>query len=163
MADILSTAHTQAAVIGRQHGGDTRRQMQADKQAARKVVYSKDGEGAYIANFVKDILSGRYTDEEGNPEVARIASRSLLYSRRLVGTANQAFVDASPASVLFFWRLGGAEQHCLACPALAANSPYSKETLPTTPGSADTPCVFRCLCSLNRSDGLVGFDLNDQV
>lgn len=137
-ADVLVQQHAKAVALGRGLAGGTRA-ITADRQAARSVVFGKDGEAQFLKGFVADLKAGKFTDEDGNPRVKAIQYRLGLYSRKLAGTANQAFVDLSPESESFAWVLGDGE-HCADCVALAAGSPYDGHELPTTPGSSDTAC-----------------------
>lgn len=90
-------------------------------------------------------------------DTAAIVKRAILYAGRLTGTANEAWVAALPVGTLIDWVLGRTENHCGMCPELAANSPWTTETLPTKPGMNQTPCLFFCDCELRASDGGMGF------
>jgi len=73
--------------------------------------------------------------------------------------------------VLIHWELGHPiGDHCSDCLDIAANSPYTKETLPTVPKSGDTECLFNCLCRLvyvredmQDTDGSGGVALSPEI
>lgn len=52
------------------------------------------------------------------------------------------------------WVLGsGVKVHCEDCLRLAADSPYPRDDLPTTPGAGDTACEDACDCDVVYSGG----------
>ncbi len=154
MAVQLEDAHAQAAMLGRHRAGDMAPLEADDVTFASAVV---DAESEYLDAFVRDLECGKYTAENGLPDIARISARAALYAGRLRGTANETFTLASDEDLTFTWVLGGDEEHCEACPDLAQGSPYRAEELPTIPGANATPCLWNCRCSLVRSDGRTGF------
>lgn len=159
---LLLRKHTAAVTIGRHLAGDYATEDSGDEAVAQTVA---EDERQYLNGFTDDIRAGRYDAEqpETGPPVPklgreRIIKRLLWYAGRLTGTANYAWVHASDPAAQFWWRLGANEDHCDACPELAAASPWTSETLPTVPGANHTPCLFNCKCHLERIDGVSGFE-----
>jgi len=56
-----------------------------------------------------------------------------------------------PPGELIWWRLGEVVNHCAECPIIAANSPYTQESIPTAPRAGATPCRASCKCYLTTS------------
>ena len=78
---------------------------------------------------------------------ARRIERVDAYSRSLDGVAWNARIEDEPANTEIDWMLGKAE-HCIDCITLAAQSPFNKENLPTTPKAGGTRCYSNCKCYL---------------
>lgn len=123
----------------------------------RRIRDIHDLEQDFLAGFLDDLDAGRYTKPDGSLDSGAIGRRAQMYGLRLRGTANEAFVETSPADDQFKWVLGVSE-HCSTCLELASLSPFSKDELWTFPGAGDTECVTHCNCHLERvRDGLRGF------
>jgi len=75
------------------------------------------------------------------------ASRAALYGNAMEGAFQLGAVDGSPDGQLIWWRLGAAD-HCIDCPVLAINSPYTRGSLPTWPRAGETTCRQWCACHL---------------
>lgn len=150
---ILEERHADAWTLGRQRAGKLDNQNRDDQQEGAAIA---DGEARFLQHFADDVASGRYTDAEGNLDAAKLTTRAKFYARRLLGTANEAFVTSSEAKHTFTWVMGASE-HCGDCPLLASGSPYSADLLWTFPRSGGTECLFNCKCYLVRSGGLSGF------
>jgi len=86
----------------------------------------------YASKFGKDIDAGKLKMPRQR--------RAMLYAQTLNGVALNAKIEALPDNARIWWRLGRGE-HCISCLILAANSPYTKWNLPTTPRSGDTECL----------------------
>ena len=154
LTSLLLSAHTQAAVLGRTHAGDDGEEDELDREFAQEVM---DEEADFLANFADDVASGRYTDDEGEPRTAAIQARMQLYVDKLVATANEAMAFTCTPTTLFYWQLGGTEDHCEDCPSHASHGPYTHDSLPAIPCDGSTACLTRCLCTLQTSTGLTGF------
>lgn len=154
--DVLQERHTDSWVLGRWLGGDDSKPDHIDELAGRAMA---DQESAYLRDFLDKVESGGYLTDEGHLNLLKINWRSQLYTGKLRGTSNEAFIESSPDDDLFIWKLGAvAEDHCSDCPTLAAMSPWLKDELGTWPGSGGQPCLGNCKCSLVReSDGFSGF------
>jgi hypothetical protein len=154
-ANILLESHKDSWILGRRRAGDFGAEDIYDELAGRAKV---DQESEWLLNFFHDLETGRYLDAEGKLKTGIVVNRSIMYSGKLRGTANDSFIQASGADDSFEWSLGGAELHCSDCPKLASMSPWLKDELGAWPGSGDTPCLTNCKCSIVRlSDGLAGF------
>lgn len=114
-----------------------------------------DNESPFIQGFYNDISDGNFTDDYGDFKADALYYRMRLYLGKMRGTAGYGFVDGSSSTEVFDWVVGGVEDHCADCPILASGGPYTHDTLYTTPGMCDTPCLGNCKCHLRRhSDGL---------
>lgn len=153
--DILTIKHAGAATLGRQRAGDLT-PANTDDDALGAII--ADEEGLYLTRFQTDIEGGRYTLPDGSYDADAIHRRAQFYTRKLLATANEAFVQASNTDSVFDWHTGiVAEEHCDECPDLRDNGPYTPATIPTYPRSGATQCLFNCQCSLIRDDGETGF------
>jgi hypothetical protein len=144
---LVRDSHIDAHLIGQQMAGGDGVLMHALAVGGSIA----DNESEFIQGFYLDLVNGRY---DGKADA--LMARQNLYLGKMRGTAGQGFLDGSPDLSLFYWTLGGAEDHCKECPDIASNSPYTKWTMYTTPGACDTPCLGNCLCSLERGDGAMG-------
>lgn len=67
------------------------------------------------------------------------ALKHVFYAGRVMGT---------PSGMVIDW-IGPFDRNtCAGCWFLYRHSPYTKDTLPTTPRAGDTPCLNRCRCRL---------------
>lgn len=158
---ILADKHAAAATLGRNRAGDAAARGNLDDVLGQVVATEEE---TYLHSFAQDVTGGRYTLEDGTLDGERIGKRLNLYSRKLLGTCNEAFVQASELGATFDWHLGAVEDHCkgsFACPDLAKNSPYTAQSIPTYPRAGATPCLFHCKCALVRHDGVTGFNPPD--
>lgn len=105
-----------------------------------------EAEAGFARQFGKDIRK----DKLRMPRQQRAA----LYGLSCEGIAWAGRVEAAGSNDRIHWRLGHAE-HCPDCLILAANGPYTKENLPTTPKAGDTECRTGCKCRLEFSRGQV--------
>ena len=143
---MLLEGHANAWWIGRGFAGDNSDFNDDDLFIGRGY---RDADADYLLKFYNDVMIGVYSDEDGNPKKRMMHSRSRLYIGKLRGTTNEAFVDGSSESALFYWRLGGNEEHCTECPSFVdIFDGVTKDTMFTTPGAGDTPCLGNCLCHL---------------
>lgn len=154
MLSLLYDGGAEATVLGRRRAGDDAPPEDDDRKFAWLALEEQKG---YLDGFVEDLKDGRYEDADDKLDTDAIEKRAKLYSSRLTGIANEAYVLASDEEELWEWVLGGSEDHCGVCPERAANGPYKADELPGHPGDNSTPCKFNCLCSLKRSDGREGF------
>lgn len=152
MLQILERAHIDAARYGRNIAG-----VAGDRPTALDEMIGKstmETDAQFLRRFADDIRTGRYTAEDNVLLRTPIQQRSDMYAARLRGTASDAFVANSPDTSLYEWVLI-AEQNCLDCPRIAAGGPYTRETLPATPGNGNTQCLTNCRCVLVRNDGVI--------
>lgn len=97
-------------------------------------------EHGYLGGFMDDLKSEEFVMD---PE-----TRMGMYADALDGVFNHGQVEGSPDNVVISWNLGDSE-HCPDCIELAANSPYTKDNLPSVPGDGSTVCKSNCQCSLS--------------
>ena len=154
IADILADKHAAAAALGRQRAGDFT-ERNKDDDVFGQVMATE--EARYLGWFADDVTGGRYTLEDGTLDADRLNSRVTNYSRKLLATANEGFVQASDAADTFDWHQGATEDSCSECPELAKGGPYTAATIPTYPRAGATKCLFHCKCALVRQDGINGF------
>lgn len=155
-------AHKEAAKIGVElAGGGTLTDSQLHVLAARISAEQQ----SFWAQFVRDIRQGRYTPrDEGGQAVTKKGGEALLqaridlYKRRLIGTANQAWlmVLSRDPSMEARWELGIAE-HCIECPREAALGWRLLSSFTRVPGDGSTPCLTNCQCTLITRDGKRSF------
>jgi len=156
MRGWLLDAHAEAAVLGRLRAGvpeDT-------GMDAARMRGAADAESEFLAGFYDalDARDPRYWDDEAQSwRIEAIQSRARSYTGRMRGTANQAFLDESPAEATFRWVLGASESHCDDCPYFAGLEPMARDEWPTVPGANQTPCLYNCSCHLERDDGVTSF------
>lgn len=153
MFEALADGHADAIAFGRHRAGDKKPKNQDDLFLARGKA---DNENHWLKKFEQDINDGKYTNEDGTLNGRRIKWRASLYSKKLRGSANEAFVNSSDPDDLFEWHLSPAE-HCPDCLDFAKYSPYYPIELPSYPGDGDTACLVNCKCFLVRKrDGKQG-------
>lgn len=116
-----------------------------EKEFVKRQVGTQD---PYLLNFRNYIEQKNALGEE---LTGRITQRASLYAERGTALFETGHVASFPDDALIDWVLQPAE-HCVVCPALAANSPYTKGTLPGYPGEGFTPCITNCKCVLKISD-----------
>ena len=123
-----------------------------DREYLRRAVETELG---YLDGFADDLESGAV----GTPGKWTRQKRVKAYSDSVEGVAWHGNVEANAPddSTLIDWILGTAE-HCPDCLLLAANSPYTRLTLPTTPKAGSTACRSNCKCRLGYRSGKKGSD-----
>lgn len=97
---------------------------------------------AFLNDFAKQIANGEVSERMAIARIEHFGS-----------SATQSYWNeyADKSTGLIDWLLGAVdEQNCDLCPRFAANSPYTKDTLPARPADGSTPCKGRCRCTLSR-------------
>lgn len=97
----------------------------------------------FASRFAFDMLAG-HVGAQGR---MAFGPRAAMYSQAIEGAYQLGAVERSPDGEAIWWRLGVC-RHCASCPTLAANSPYTRATLPTVPRAGATECRSRCRCYL---------------
>ncbi len=160
MTSTLVDAHSHAAYLGRRLAGVRLPFGAADVQFGQSVALDQS---KYLAGLVNDLRQGRYKpgpDEPTEEMPGDLTNRLRLYTKRLRGTSEEAWLNTLAPGTLIYWRLGNPKtEHCEICPELAAGGPYKADRMPTTPGLGDTPCFSACLCYLVADDGASCFHL----
>lgn len=153
--DTLQERHSDAAALGRQRAGIAGARNGDDEDLGAAVATD---EWRFLQSFRDDIKNGRYDSEDGTLNADAIATRASWYTKKLLATANEAFVQSSSEKATFLWILGETvEEHCTQCPDLAKGGPYSRDNIPTYPRQGNTKCLFNCACHLKRKDGISSF------
>ena len=99
-------------------------------------------ESGFWKSFVKDVADKSYP-------ASRIDQRALMYAQAIEAQHWNGYVAGLGPDSQLAWILGDPEtDHCTDCEEIAANSPYTPSTLPTTPRAGDTDCLSRCYCEL---------------
>jgi len=104
------------------------------------VSQATSQELVYLNKFVEDIRLGA--------GVMPYEQRLGLYISGLDNMQGQGLMEAWPDQVSITWRLGETEMHCEDCLDFAANSPYTKASLPAVPRDGTSRCLGNCDCSL---------------
>lgn len=116
---------------------------EAPQQTARVLESEIARQKAFASRFALDIARGETEERRKIPEPTRAA----MYADAAGAAYNVGASLGAPDGALIWWRLGSTE-HCWECPVISANSPYTRESLPTTPRAGTTPCRARCACFL---------------
>jgi len=127
---------TQASGIGQEYPGLVTHQGVDEKRFVDNLFSQ---EQKYFNKFLDDIIRGES------------ASKSALRVKNYANAVRSVF-EASrtlqlPDNSLIHWVLQSGNP-CPECRILHRNSPYTKETLPTTPKSGSTRCLAFCYCKL---------------
>jgi hypothetical protein len=153
---MLERGHTESVKLGRNLGGDFADSEPDDLGFAQLVM---DGEAEYLARFLTDIQTGRYTDADGALRAKAVRARARMYTGKYRGTANEVFVLSSEDGEKFAWHQLTIEP-CDDCPRIERGGPYTAEQLAIIghPGQGRTQCKTNCGCVIVRlSDGRFGF------
>jgi hypothetical protein len=136
MHDSITTNFRDAYSVGRGKLLDA-----GDEEYLSRAV---DTELGYARKFGRDIKEKRLRMPR--------TQRAAMYGNTVEGIAWNAKVESFPDGALIGWLLGNAE-HCTDCLILASQSPFTKQTLPTTPRAGGTICRSRCKCRLTVKKG----------
>lgn len=152
--ELLTGYHERSHMLGQ---GRSAIQPLAQGHAYQVMNIGRGGLGIPEADFVLGFLNDLMLEDEryfkeGEVDQDEILRRMRMYQGKMRGSAGWGFIDPKPPLTEFYWRLGGAEEHCEDCPLNASKSPWYKETLYTTPGAGDTPCLFNCRCFLEEAE-----------
>lgn len=94
----------------------------------------------FMDKFADDVINGRGS--------MAYDARANMYVDTIDSMFDAGRVDAYPNDYTqVYWELGGGES-CGDCIDLAMHSPYTPDTLPTTPRAGNTRCLSNCNCSL---------------
>lgn len=97
---------------------------------------------AYLHEFAQQIAKGEVSERMALARIAHFGDSSKA-------SYWNEYIDKSDG--LLDWHLGASdERNCNLCPQYAANSPYTRETIPASPGDGSTPCKGRCRCTVTR-------------
>jgi len=141
MHAAIDAAWTQASATAAQTLWGT---AEAPVQAARVLESEIARQKAFASRFAMDIARGETEEKRKIPEPTRAA----MYADAIEAGYQIGASLGAPDGTLIWWVLGEAV-HCPDCPLIAANSPYTRESLPTTPGAGQTKCKMNCRCYLS--------------
>lgn len=133
VASLLKDMHLAQAVFGA--GG----KANVTPATMAHVTETLKEQSTFLRDFALAILAGL--------SLAMALNRVLMYGSATQQSFWWAFANSRGKRAQINWTLGIAE-HCPDCVALAANSPYTPETLPTYPGAGATECLTNCKCRL---------------
>lgn len=113
---------------------------QADKDWLKSALAH---ERRYFHAFLDDIKTGAIEDKRHTA-----AERVDMYVNTLDSVFHSGRVIGQPAHSLIYWVVDYNAEHCPSCLYLEANSPFTRETLPTVPRSGACKCLYNCKCTL---------------
>mgnify|MGYP001567227822 CR=1 FL=1 len=112
---------------------------------ARRVMESETArQKAFASRFALDVARGETEEGRKIPE----GTRAAMYSDAAEAGYQIGASLNSPDGTLIWWVLAELSKHCYLCPIHAANSPYTRESIPGSPRDGSTPCKSRCACHL---------------
>jgi hypothetical protein len=108
-----------------------------DREFVEKAVRE---EMRYFNRLIRQIDAGKVRGNMMNRLKAYSdALKHMYYAGRVMGTPKGMIID---------WIAPMDRNTCGGCKFMFKHSPYTKQTLPTTPRAGDTPCLNRCRCRL---------------
>ena len=135
---IFKSAYEDAYRLGTDASG--LRFMDIPDEDLRWLQRVRSYEYKFLDNFADDIVAGR-----GSMDYSH---RAEMYMDTIDSVFDAARVDAYPnEGTSVWWELSTAD-NCGDCIDLAMNSPYTPDTLPTTPRAGATKCLSNCMCRL---------------
>jgi len=140
----IDTGWQEAFTAGMQemHGG-----VAPSRKAQRVLQAEAAAQKAYATRFASDVAEGVPT-QPGRWSEGR---RTAAYAEATGAAFQIAGALGGPPGELIWWRLGEVVNHCAECPIIAANSPYTQDSIPTVPRAGSTPCRSACRCFLTAS------------
>lgn len=79
---------------------------------------------------------------------AQVERRARMYCDTVRSVYDSGRVQGASPNSLIYWVWSPEAQHCVSCVYLRDHSPYTKNTLPTTPRAGGTECLVYCKCHL---------------
>ena len=110
----------------------------------RSIGQQVGKEMSFMSKFADDVLA-----RKGKMDYSR---RMKMYAEGVTPMFIFGQMVYLPEDAKIKWVLGETDKHCLDCLVIAANSPYTKKTLPTVPRACDSRCLSNCACSLHFPD-----------
>jgi hypothetical protein len=155
---LIEFAHSRAALLGSHRAKRGGNLDVAIRVAARATVEQRE----FLLGFARDLANGVYRPKsQGGKGARQRMGRFALYSLRLGGTANQAWVEtlrAERGTVEVLW-VRHARESCQDCRIEAAYGWRAASSLRRVPGDGSTQCVVRCKCRLQTREGLESYQL----
>jgi hypothetical protein len=139
---ILRDTYKQAYATGIKSHGFTRYGSPAhlSDEEQRWVNSAVRDELKYLRGLMRDV-------EEGTP-VQSLIHRVRMYGDTLNSVYKTGQVVALPIYTVIHWDVDPIAKHCQDCLTLQRYGPYTKSSLPTTPGAGHTACRSNCRCEL---------------
>jgi hypothetical protein len=106
-----------------------------------------------IAGRIREVID-RFGTDDGfaaalDEQLEAFRSSVTRYAEPTWTAGNQSYGEGLDANeVQLLWTLDGAVENCSDCEDLAAEGPYTSESIPTWPKGGDTICLDRCYCSV---------------
>jgi len=133
----LAGAYQDAYVLGQRAVGYTGDLMDEDIAFLKSF---RRTENQYLRNFMGAIAADKLVMDK--------MDRIKMYVDTVGSVFEHARAEAAPPWVKIYWVPTMGAKHCPDCLKLAVGSPYTKESLPTTPRAGDTQCLSNCKCKL---------------
>lgn len=93
-------------------------------------------------------FSGLLLDMKAGKPLSKLAVRVQMYGSGLKALYSAGQVSGMSTDTVVDWIVNPSAEHCEDCIFLSNNSPYTPETLPTTPGAGLCRCLSSCKCTL---------------
>lgn len=158
--ETLSFAHSRAAVLGSFRAKRHNPPSDVAIHVAGQAIFEQQ---QFLLNFARDLAEGKYRPKaQGGKGARQRMARFALYSLRLAGTANQAWLDtlrAESGTLEVRWILGSPREHCSSCRQEASIGWREAWTLSRVPGDGSTQCMVRCRCRLETREGAQSYAL----
>lgn len=136
----FKSAYEKSFELGKKAVGNTQGLTDKDKKWLDKI---RSSEYKYLDKFINDVISGK-----GSMDYSK---RMDMYIDGLHSVYDSGRVDGMPVDGTKVYWITTPAEHCPDCLELSSASPYSPETLPTTPKSGYTRCLSNCKCYLRIS------------
>lgn len=138
---IFRNAYTQAFQLG---------QLAAKGSGANRLPPLSQEDKRWLETFLQKefkLWDKFMADVQAKRGKLDYKKRKEMYVMSLKSMYNSSRVVAAPPMTLYYWETTPSE-HCPHCLYLQANSPFTKDNLPTIPASGDTQCLSNCNCHL---------------
>jgi hypothetical protein len=136
----LRDAYAAAFEMGLESSGVTKVRAGVASMDRDFVESAVREEMRYFNKLIRQIDAGKVRGNMMNRLKAYSdALKHMYYAGRVMGTPKGMIID---------WIAPMDRNTCGGCKFMFKHSPYTKETLPTTPRAGDTPCLNRCRCRL---------------
>ena len=133
---LLRESYREAYKAGFQSSGVGTLQVGTTEFDEKWVNTASRHEMKYFNKLLDEIAEGRQSGSiEKRLSNYTKALKNVYFSGRVMGTPSNHLID---------WVGPQDRKTCVSCRFLAKHSPYTKDTLPTTPRAGDTRCLMNC-------------------
>lgn len=94
--------------------------------------------------FWNSFLDELEKDKDLSGKKFSVQERVEMYAETIRFMFNAGQLSGMPDTVLLHWYPKNKPNMCPGCQYMVDNSPFTRETMPTTPKAGDTPCLYRC-------------------